>query len=320
MGLVDKVKNIVTNVTNNIPEDVKTRNKILNNLNNNYNHFDYDAEKDALFQAQRRQLERNQRSGVSDVLAQYAANTGMGGSSAAMSAAQQTASNYNAMIADALGTAENRAYNRWLQERSDLITQLGYAQNEIDKREAEEAAAAAAQEEIGMNGITKSQYEAKMQRLLDLYTASTDDDERAGYVARMDELEQGYYGTYTPADLEGVPKITDTEATDLVNKAAANNGYLTEAEYKQLAAHFERLGMGGEKVLHEYGIKIAEQSEPVPDAPNEKTNQEIVDEIKRASGFYSTDEEEKKRKEQREKDLSAANQIGKNAMGRGMMY
>ena len=262
MGLID--------VTNETPEDVKTRNRILNNLNNNYNHFDYDAEKDALFQAQRRQLERNQRSGVSDVLAQYAANTGMGGSSAAMSAAQQTASNYNAMISDALGTAENRAYNRWLQERSDLLTQLGYAQNEIDKREAEEAAAAAAQEEIGMNGITKSQYNEQMQRLLDLYKASTDDDERAGYVSRMDELERGYYGTYTPAELAGVAAISDTKATELVNKAAANNGYLTEEEYKQLAAHFERLGMGGEAVLHQYGIKIDKQSESALDSNDKK--------------------------------------------------
>ena len=257
MGLVDKAKNILTNVTT--PEDVKTRNKILNNLNNNYNHFDYDAEKDALFQAQRRQLERNQRSGVSDVLAQYAANTGMGGSSAAMSAAQQTASSYNAMIADALGTAENRAYNRWAQEKADLQTQLAYAQNVVDQREAEEAAAAAAKEEIGMNGITKSQYEAKMQRLLDLYKASTDDDERAGYVSRMDELERGYYGTYTPAELAGVAAISDTEATELVDKAAANNGYLTEDEYKQLAAYFERVGMGGEAVLREYGIQISPQ-------------------------------------------------------------
>ena len=129
------------------PEDVKMRNQIRNNLNQNYSHFDYDAETDALFQAQRRQLERNQRSGVSDVLAQYAANTGMGGSSAAMSAAQQASSNYNAMIADALVKAENTAYNRWSAEKADLQTQLAYAQSVVDQREAEEKAEAETAEE-----------------------------------------------------------------------------------------------------------------------------------------------------------------------------
>ena len=79
---MDRANEIIASV----PDDVKQRNQILSNLNNNYNHFDYDAESDAIYQAQRRQLERDQRSGVSDVLAQYAANTGMGGSSSSMRA------------------------------------------------------------------------------------------------------------------------------------------------------------------------------------------------------------------------------------------
>ena len=93
-------------------------------LKQKYSDFSYDAEADELFRLQREQLERNQSDGVSDVLARYAANTGMGGSSAAMSAAQQTASKYNSMIADALTAAEEKAYSRWAAEKADLESMI----------------------------------------------------------------------------------------------------------------------------------------------------------------------------------------------------
>lgn len=85
-----------------------------------YRSFDYDAEADELFRLRRIQLERDRTDGVSDVLARYAANTGMAGSSAAMAAAQQTATRYDSQIADALTEAEERAYSRWNTARRDL--------------------------------------------------------------------------------------------------------------------------------------------------------------------------------------------------------
>lgn len=97
---------------------------------NKYSSFDYDAEKDELFKLQREQLERGQQSGVSDVLARYAANTGMAGSSEAMSAAQQTASKYNSMIADALSAAEQKQYERWSAEKNDLASRIVNTKNE----------------------------------------------------------------------------------------------------------------------------------------------------------------------------------------------
>lgn len=99
-------------------------------LKNKYSGFDYDAEADELFRLQRAQLERNQDSGVSDVLARYAANTGMAGSSEAMAAAQQTASKYNSMIADALTAAEEKAYSRWAAERADLEAKMAQTRAE----------------------------------------------------------------------------------------------------------------------------------------------------------------------------------------------
>ncbi|MBQ2863424.1 MAG: hypothetical protein IJE84_04540, partial [Clostridia bacterium] len=96
----------------------------------NYESFDYNAEADELFSLTRAQLEREERDGVSDVLARYAANTGMSGSSAAMTAAQQTASKYKNMVADALTEAEARAYTRWKSERADLESKIAAAREE----------------------------------------------------------------------------------------------------------------------------------------------------------------------------------------------
>ena len=93
-------------------------------LASQYSDFNYDAEKDELFKLARQQLERKQQSGVSDTLARYAANTGMGLSSEAMSAAQQTASQYNSMIADALTDAEQKQYDRWNQEKAYLTNEI----------------------------------------------------------------------------------------------------------------------------------------------------------------------------------------------------
>lgn len=96
----------------------------------NYEDFDYNAETDELLRLQRAQLERDRTDGVSDVLARYAANTGMAGSSAAMAAAQQTASRYDSMIADALADAEQKAYERWASEKKALEGLISQTQSE----------------------------------------------------------------------------------------------------------------------------------------------------------------------------------------------
>ncbi len=99
-------------------------------LDTKYADFDYNAEQDEMFKLTRKQLEREQASGVSDTLARYAANTGMGGSSEAMAAAQQTASRYNSMIADAMNTAEQNAYDRWSAERASLEKKIASTHSE----------------------------------------------------------------------------------------------------------------------------------------------------------------------------------------------
>ena len=110
--------------------DYRTKITELENKLSQNSTFDYDAEKDELFQLTRQQLERQQQSGVNDTLARYAANTGMGGSSEAMAAAQQTASQYNSMIAEALAEAEEKAYNRWNTERTNMQSELANLRSE----------------------------------------------------------------------------------------------------------------------------------------------------------------------------------------------
>ena len=340
----------------------------------NYENFDYDAEADELFRLQRQQLERNQRDGVSDVLAQYAANTGMGGSSAAMSAAQQTASKYNSMIADALTAAEEKAYSRWAAEKAELESKiastkqdayseaatrfslgdlsgyqglgfdtsvyeedkqrqialeeaarkaalgdysgykdLGYDTSIQEKKIEDEAAAAkiaaeqsayqakladaqlraqygdlsgikalgidtsvyeaqqaanaeASKEEIGINGTTKSQYDAQMDRWLQIYKSSDDEETKARALEEMDALYKGYYGQYTPAEIESNPVISWTEADGLLDQAESNGKKLSAENYKKLVAYFYRNPIEteegqvyrGEDVLYLYGITMSQ--------------------------------------------------------------
>ena len=303
----------------------------------NYENFDYNAEADELFRLQRQQLERNQRDGVSDILAQYAANTGMGGSSAAMSAAQQTASKYNSMIADALTAAEEKAYSRWAAEKADLESKiastkqdayneaatrfslgdlsgyqgLGYDTSVYEKEKAAEEAAAksaaeqsayqakladaqlraqygdlselkalgidtsvyekekaaeASKEEIGINGTTKSQYDAQMERWLQIYKSSDDEDTKADALKKMDDLYNGYYGKYTPAEIESIPVISWTEADGLLGQAESSGKKLSAENYKKLVAYFYRNPIEteegqvyrGEAVLYLYGITMSQ--------------------------------------------------------------
>lgn len=305
----------------------------------NYENFDYNAEADELFRLQRQQLERNQRDGVSDILAQYAANTGMGGSSAAMSAAQQTASKYNSMIADALTAAEEKAYSRWAAEKADLESKiastkqdayneaatrfslgdlsgyqgLGYDTSVYEKEKAAEEAAAksaaeqsayqakltkaqimaqygdysllnelgidtsayeaqqaanaeASKEEIGINGTTKSQYDAQMDRWLQIYKSSDDEEPKARALEEMDALYKGYYGQYTPAEIESNPVISWTEADGLLDQAESNGKKLSAENYKKLVAYFYRNPIEteegqvyrGEAVLYLYGITMSQ--------------------------------------------------------------
>ncbi len=103
-----------------------------------YSSFDYDAEQDAIFRLQRKQLERERTDGISDLLARYAANTGMAGSSAAMSAARDTSSRYAGQITDALTNAEQTAYARWNADRAALEKKMAEnharALEEADRR------------------------------------------------------------------------------------------------------------------------------------------------------------------------------------------
>ncbi len=248
----------------------KISNDLEQRLNTEYNHFDYKAEEDELFQLQRKQLERNQQAGVSDILAQYAANTGMGGSTAAMAAAQQTSSEYNAMIADALSVAENRAYQRWAAEKADLQNQLAYAQDMHAQEQAQAAAWAAAQSSaaanIGANGMSKSQYDDEMNYYLKLYTASDDEETKAELLLKMEDLRKGYYGDYTTEDYQTL--ISATEANDLLNKANNNDMYLSESDYNKLVQYYNvnpYEGLRGAAVLHAFGYKIApSQTETAP--------------------------------------------------------
>lgn len=373
-------------------------------LSQKYSDFDYDAEADELFRLQRAQLARNQQDGVSDILARYAANTGMGGSSAAMSAAQQTASKYNSMIADALTAAEEKAYSRWATEKADLENKiastkqdahneaaarfslgdlsgyqgLGYDTSAYEaelerqrKAEADAAAATARQtalaeaqaraqygdlsglkalgidtsayeaqlkaqaeaskEEVGINGMTKSQYDAQMERWLQIYKSSDDEDTKTRALAEMDNLYNGYFGYYTPAELEGVESITDVEAKEIMTRADQNNKYLSPEDYKKLCAHFYRYpidGYRGEALLSYYGYRIKPTETAISDEidtthglGDDVTEAMMADAAAKAKAkaqakAKSDAEAEAKKK----KELDTIMQIGQNANGRGIMY
>lgn len=128
-----------------------------------YRQFDYDAEQDAIFRLQRKQLEREREDGVSDLIARYAANTGMAGSSAAMSAARDTSARYVGQITDALTNAEQTAYARWSADRAALEAKMAdnhrRAIEEADRRLA--LGDTSGYRELGYD---TSAYEAKLER------------------------------------------------------------------------------------------------------------------------------------------------------------
>lgn len=131
--------------------------------NDKYRAFDYDAEKDAIFRLQRKQLEREREDGVSDLLARYAANTGMAGSSAAMSAARDTSARYAGQITDALTNAEQTAYSRWSADRAELERRMA---DNYSKAIAEADRRLALGDTSGYRelGYDTSAYEAKLER------------------------------------------------------------------------------------------------------------------------------------------------------------
>ncbi len=351
-------------------------------LKNKYAKFDYDAEADALFKMKRAQLERDQRDGVSEVLAQYAANTGMGGSSAAMTAAQQTASKYNARAADALADSEQKAYSRWAGERAALEDKiadtkaaalseadtrlalgdtsgyraLGYdtsayeAQLAAEQAERQRAAGiadaearaslgdlsgyralgydtsayeaklaaekAAAGEEIGVNGITKSQYDSIMDRYMKMYTATDDDDVRAELTAKMESAYNEYYGYYTPEEIESTPVLTDVQANDYVNQIIAWDGIAPADIYKQLVAYYYRKPLitedgqvfRGQAALSAMGITMqVETNKDIVVEDTAKPSSSTVNPDRRASAARRAAEKENDKKTNQSTGLTINN-------------
>jgi hypothetical protein len=112
---------------------------------------------------QRKQLEREREDDVSDLLARYAANTGMAGSSAAMSAARDTSARYAGQITDALTNAEQTAYARWSADRAALEAKMAdnyaRAMSEAERRLA--LGDVSGYRELGYD---TSAYEQKLER------------------------------------------------------------------------------------------------------------------------------------------------------------
>ena len=244
-----------------------------------YDEFDYNAEADELLRLQRAQLEQSRSDGVSDVLARYAANTGMGGSSAAMAAAQQTASKYDGMIADALTAAEEKAYSRWAAERADLESKIAStkqaAYNEAAARlslgdlsgyqglgydtsayEAQAQAQAQAQEQntavkLGGNGMTEAEYTAEKGRItaqissLEKYKNESNIQKIDQLYVQLTRLNKRYFST--PRD------YSDEEIEHLLADMAHNNyKVVSYPEYLALVKYFE--AEGGEQYVKSAGI------------------------------------------------------------------
>lgn len=180
-----------------------------------YRQFDYDAEADELFRLRRAQLGRDRTDGVSDILARYAANTGMAGSSAAMSAAQQTASRYDAQIADALTAAEERAYSRWSTEKRDL--EQAIADNyERAIAEADRRLALGDVSGYGELGYDTAAYKAKLDR------------ERRAQEAQIAASLASAALSQSRAE---AAKNTTASGTGITSEKRGGNG-MTQAEYE----------------------------------------------------------------------------------------
>lgn len=180
-----------------------------------YRQFDYDAEADELFRLRRLQLGRDRTDGVSDILARYAANTGMAGSSAAMSAAQQTASRYDAQIADALTAAEERAYSRWSTEKRDL--EQAIADNyERAIAEADRRLALGDLSGYGELGYDTAAYKAKLER------------ERRAQEAQIAASLASAALSQSRAE---AAKNTTASGTGITSEKRGGNG-MTQAEYE----------------------------------------------------------------------------------------
>lgn len=180
-----------------------------------YRQFDYDAEADELFRLRRLQLGRDRTDGVSDILARYAANTGMAGSSAAMSAAQQTASRYDAQIADALTAAEERAYSRWSTEKRDL--EQAIADNyERAIAEADRRLALGDVSGYGELGYDTAAYKAKLER------------ERRAQEAQIAASLASAALSQSRAE---AAKNTTASGTGITSEKRGGNG-MTQAEYE----------------------------------------------------------------------------------------
>ena len=231
-----------------------------------YSGFDYDAEADELFRLQRKQLERNQDSGVSDVLARYAANTGMAGSSEAMAAAQQTASKYNSMIADALTAAEEKAYSRWAAERADLESKLAQIRTEA-LGEAETRLALGDLSGYQGLGYDTSVYEAELEKQRKAeadaaaatarQTALAEAQLKAQYGDLSGLKALGIDTTEYEATLEREKKASESKIAESEQKTTVYRGGngMTEAEYKaevdRINAHINTL----EKYKDETSLK-----------------------------------------------------------------
>ena len=228
-------------------------------LNQKYSDFKYDAEADELFRLQRAQLERNQQDGVSDILARYAANTGMGGSSAAMSAAQQTASKYNSMIADALTAAEEKAYSRWAKAKAELEQALSRIKTEA-LGEAKTRLSLGDLSGYQALGYDTSEYEAELraQQLAKAQEAALAEAKLKASYGDISGLKAlGIDTTEYEAKLEREKKASESKIAESEQKTTVYRGGngMTEAEYKaevdRINAHINTL----EKYKDETSLK-----------------------------------------------------------------
>lgn len=230
--------------------DYRTKITELENKLSQNSTFDYDAEKDELFQLTRQQLERQQQSGVNDTLARYAANTGMGGSSEAMAAAQQTASQYNSMIAEALTEAEEKAYNRWNTERTNMQSELANLRSEAIT-DAQSKAALGDLSGYKALGYDTTAYEQQL-------AAEKEQSERA---ARQEALSLALQIAQTTGDLSELKALGyDTTAYEqqiAAEKAAAARE--AEQEAIMLALQIAK-ATGDTSGLAKYGINVQSSS------------------------------------------------------------
>ena len=90
--------------------------------------FSYDYESDPVWQAYKQQYMREGRRASEDAMGQYAAMTGGMPSTAAMAAAQQAQSYYNAQMNDKIPELYKLAYDMWLNEGNQMQNNLSTLQ------------------------------------------------------------------------------------------------------------------------------------------------------------------------------------------------